>query len=64
MAEKNNDLLIKNHQSHLTGSATFSEAISKNYRRGLSHDRGREVVMVMDVVEVPIIILYKTEVLC
>ena len=60
VVEKNNDLLIKNHQSHLTGSATFSEAIYKNYGRGLSHDRGREVVMVVYVVEVPIIILHKT----
>ena len=44
MAEKNNELLIKNHQSRLTGSAAFSEAnvvLSKNYGRGYNHGRGR-----------------------
>ena len=46
MAEKNNELLIKNHQSRPTRSAAFSEpnvAFSKNYRREYNHscDRGR-----------------------
>ena len=34
VTEKNNELLIKNHQSHPTGSTTFSEAnatFSKKY---------------------------------
>ena len=45
MTEKNNELLIKNHQSRPTGSAAFSEAnavFSKNYGRGYNHGRGRE----------------------
>jgi len=52
VTEKNNELLIKNHQSHHIGSAAFSEAnivFSKNYGReynhgrihGREHDRGR-----------------------
>ena len=53
VAEKNNELLIKNHQSHPTGSAVFSEANTvffKNYGQGYNHgsshgcgrDRGRD----------------------
>ena len=44
IAEKNNKLLIKNHQSRPIGSATFSEAndaFSKKYERGYNHDHGR-----------------------
>jgi len=44
VAEKNNELLIKNHQSRPTSSAAFSEAnaaFSKSYRRGYNHNRGR-----------------------
>jgi len=36
VAEKNNELLIKNHQSRPTGSVAFSEAnatFSKNYEQ-------------------------------
>ena len=42
VADKNNELLIKNHQSRRTGSTTFSKAnavISKIYRRRHNHDR-------------------------
>ena len=42
MAEKNNRLLIKNHQSRLIGSSAFSEAnaiSSKNYERKYYRDR-------------------------
>ena len=45
MTEKNNDLLIKNHQSRPTSSAAFSEANAaffKNYGRGYNHGHGRE----------------------
>ena len=47
VAEKNNELLMKNHQSRPTGSAAFLEtnvAISNNFRgrgRGRGRDRGR-----------------------
>ena len=44
VTEKNNELLIKNHQSHHIGSAAFSEAnivFSKNYGREYNHGRGR-----------------------
>ena len=43
MAEKNNELLIKNHQSRPTSSAAFSKAnvaFSKNYGREYNHSRG------------------------
>ncbi|KAL5552571.1 hypothetical protein UlMin_039972 [Ulmus minor] len=51
VAEKNNELLMKNHQSHPTGSAAFPEtnvAIYNNFRgcgrgrgRGRGHGHGR-----------------------
>ena len=44
VAEKNNELFIKNYQSCPTGSVAFPEvnaAFSKNYGRGYNHGRGR-----------------------
>ena len=50
VAEKNNELLMKNHQSHPIGSVAFSEANATNYSRyknynshgcGKSRGRGR-----------------------
>ena len=44
VVEKNNEFLIKNHQSRLTGSVAFLEvnvAFFKNYGRGYNHGRGR-----------------------
>nr|GEZ88327.1 hypothetical protein [Tanacetum cinerariifolium] len=47
VAEKNNELLMKNHKSRPTGSAPFSEANvvtynqSKGHARGSDHGRGR-----------------------
>ena len=43
MTKKNNELLIKNHQSRPTGSAAFPEAnvtVSKNSERGKYYGRG------------------------
>ena len=52
VAEKNNELLMKNHQSRPTGSVAFPEANATNYSRyknynshrrgrGIGHGRGR-----------------------
>ena len=44
VAEQNNELLMKNHQSRPTGSEAFPEVnaiSSQNYRRGRGHGRGR-----------------------
>ena len=44
MAKHNNELLMKNHQSRLTGTEPFHEAnaiSSQTNGRGRSHGRGR-----------------------
>ena len=45
VTEKNNELLLKKHQSRPTGSAVFSKAnaaFSKNYGREYNHSRDRK----------------------
>ena len=52
MVEKNNELLIKNHQFRPTGSAAFPEAnaaFSKNYGREYNHGRGVAVAVALNV---------------
>ena len=47
MAEQNNELLMKNHEAHPTGSAPFPEVNAVTYHpyngqsRGRGHGRGR-----------------------
>ena len=51
VTEKNNEFLIKNHQSHPTGSATFPEAnaaFSKNYGRGYNMALALDVVVAVE----------------